>query len=286
MPRTRYIKPDFFTDEDVAVLLPMERLFFIGLWCHADRDGRLEYRPQFLKVALAPYDDCDVSVIINRLALGKKPFIKIYEVDRKIYIQIINFIKHQRPHHTESRSKFPDIKKGKELKRRLDDGYYPLGSRYTHYPALYSNGDGDGDGDGNGDGEGEVREVNDIREDKDKTASPALSAAPHFPEEDILRVAEAYCKLRCPAFANNKIYLRGEAMFYPSKELLAHNNGDVDRAVLCLTHFNEHYTDKGKVEWNWRYVLEDFPKWDEGMKAIEAKEIQNVEQTEPAKKSA
>jgi len=127
------------------------------------------------------------------------------------------------------------------------------------------------------------RESGVLRKDNDiatappaETASPALPAAPFFPEEDILSVGKAYCKLRCPGFAENRTYLLGRQMFFAAKELLRLNAGDVKRAVLCLNHFAEYYADKNKTDWHWNYVLEDFPKWDEGMRAQETKEQNNV----------
>ena len=54
MPRIRAIKPEFFTHERLAELSPIDRLFFIGLWTVADREGRLENRPQRLKGLFVP----------------------------------------------------------------------------------------------------------------------------------------------------------------------------------------------------------------------------------------
>ncbi|HCL00410.1 MAG TPA: hypothetical protein DHW42_09955, partial [Candidatus Marinimicrobia bacterium] len=105
MSRIRYLKPDFFKDEDLA-LLPFEvRLFFAGLWNFADKAGRLENRPRRLKIEIFPYDNVDVEKCIKTLSKPKngsnKPFIQEYEVDDCQYIQIINWEKHQKPHHTE-----------------------------------------------------------------------------------------------------------------------------------------------------------------------------------------
>jgi len=49
MARIRSLKPDFFKDEDLAVLPFEARLLFEGLWCYADKEGRLEDRPKYLK---------------------------------------------------------------------------------------------------------------------------------------------------------------------------------------------------------------------------------------------
>ena len=124
MARIRYLKPDFFTDENISELKYVERLVFQGLWCHADRDGRLEDKPKFLKVVILPYDNEDMDKILNRLSSGEKPFIKRYSVDGKDYILIINFLKHQNPHHTEKDSIIPVEDKTKEkekIKRSVHD---------------------------------------------------------------------------------------------------------------------------------------------------------------------
>ena len=45
MARIRTIKPEFFTSEDIVALSPLARLLFIALWCEADREGRLVWKP-------------------------------------------------------------------------------------------------------------------------------------------------------------------------------------------------------------------------------------------------
>ena len=105
MARIRYIKPEFFSDEDLAELKFETRLTFAGLWCFADRLGRLEDRPKFLKAMIFPYDNVDMEKQLQ--ALSAKPFIQRYEVEGKKFIQIINWEKHQKPHHTEADSKIP-----------------------------------------------------------------------------------------------------------------------------------------------------------------------------------
>lgn len=111
MARIRYIKPDFFKDEDLAELPFETRLFFAGLWTQADKEGRLEDRPKRLKVELMPYDNADIEKMLQELANHKKdsgcPFIMRYEVNGQRYIQILAWKKHQRPHHTEKISEIP-----------------------------------------------------------------------------------------------------------------------------------------------------------------------------------
>jgi len=116
MARIRYIKPDFFDDEDLAELPCEIRLFFAGLWCYADKAGRLEDRPLKLKVKIMPYSpDFDAEKALQILSQHKKhspdksPFIVRYEVENNKYIQILKWEKHQKPHHTEAESVIPPM---------------------------------------------------------------------------------------------------------------------------------------------------------------------------------
>ncbi len=109
MARTRSIKPSFFDNEDLGDLTPLTRLLFIGLWCIADREGRLEDKPKRIKKIILGYDDVSISEVDNMLAsLHKSGFIFRYHVDDdEDYIQIINFTKHQNPHIKEQNSAIP-----------------------------------------------------------------------------------------------------------------------------------------------------------------------------------
>lgn len=111
MARIRYIKPEFFKDDDLAQLPFEVRLFYAGLWGLADKAGRLEDRPMRLKAEIFPYDNVDAEKCLKQLNQQKhgsgKPFINRYEVDGQRYIQILLWDKHQRPHHTEKDSQIP-----------------------------------------------------------------------------------------------------------------------------------------------------------------------------------
>ena len=119
MARIRYIKPGFFTDADIGDLEPLDRLFFQGLWCYADRDGRLPYRPRELGVQVLPWDTIDAEAALHRLAEAK--FIIIYSTEGDTYIQVRTWKKHQRPHHTERKSVIPPLDNG-SLTVTLQDG--------------------------------------------------------------------------------------------------------------------------------------------------------------------
>lgn len=106
MARARNIKPAFFLNDDL-VELPFEyRLLFIGLWTLADREGRLEDRPKRIKMGVFPADNVDVDAGLSELQ--KYNFIQRYEINGEKLVQILNFAKHQNPHHTEKGSDLPD----------------------------------------------------------------------------------------------------------------------------------------------------------------------------------
>lgn len=107
MARARLIKPGFFTNEQLGECPPLARILFAGLWTLADRDGRLEYRPKRFKVELLPYDECNVSELV--VTLHDKKLLILYEVDSSRFIQICEFVKHQRPHPHEPKSVIPTV---------------------------------------------------------------------------------------------------------------------------------------------------------------------------------
>jgi len=109
--RIRYLKPEFFKDEHLKDLPFETRLLFEGLWCMADREGRLQDRTERIKIEVFPYDNIDIEKNLELLAKVKngvnRPFIIRYIINNDKYIQIVNWHKHQRIHHTEAISVFP-----------------------------------------------------------------------------------------------------------------------------------------------------------------------------------
>ena len=63
MARIRTIKPEFFTSEDTTSLTPLARLLYVALWCEADRDGRMEWKPGTFKLRYLPADNCDIRAL-------------------------------------------------------------------------------------------------------------------------------------------------------------------------------------------------------------------------------
>lgn len=108
MARTRNIKPGFFDNDELGALTPLTRLLFIGLWCIADREGRLGDRPRRIKKTLLGYDDVTTDETSGMLQqLHDKGFIIRYKANDEDYIQIVNFTKHQNPHMKEKDSEIP-----------------------------------------------------------------------------------------------------------------------------------------------------------------------------------
>lgn len=103
--RARNIKPGLFKNDVLAEVEPLGRILFTGLWCMADREGRLEDRPRRIKAEILPYDDCDVDHLLQQLE--ERGFVHRYQVAGERYIVITGFTRHQRPHSSEVESVIP-----------------------------------------------------------------------------------------------------------------------------------------------------------------------------------
>lgn len=103
--RARNIKPGFFRNEQLMQVAPLGRLLFAGLWCLADREGRLLDRPNQIKWDVLPADDCDIGALLDDLA--RRGFIRRYEADGKQCILVTGFQRNQNPHHKEKASILP-----------------------------------------------------------------------------------------------------------------------------------------------------------------------------------
>jgi hypothetical protein len=102
--RSRSIKPGLFKNEELASLPVAARMLFVGLWCLADREGRLEDRPKRIKAELFPYDNLDVDALLDKLAT--KGFVHRYGAETPCIV-IPKFKLHQNPHRNEAPSVLP-----------------------------------------------------------------------------------------------------------------------------------------------------------------------------------
>ena len=110
--RARNIKPDFFRDYELCELDIYARVLFAGLWCLADREGRLEDCSPRIRADVFPYDNVDVEKLLESLSTHK--FIVRYQdktgkFGNKSFIQIPHFTKHQNPHKNEKPSELPSV---------------------------------------------------------------------------------------------------------------------------------------------------------------------------------
>jgi hypothetical protein len=103
--RARNLKPGFFKNDLLAECDPLARILFQGLWCLADREGRLECRPKKIKAEILPYDNCKVIDLLEQLRA--KGFIVVYKYDNQIYLEIPTFTEHQNCHIKEAESIIP-----------------------------------------------------------------------------------------------------------------------------------------------------------------------------------
>lgn len=105
--RARNLKPSLFKHELLATADPLYAWIFQGLWCLADREGRLEDRPQRIHLEINPgraYEG--TAKALDWLA--EHGFITRYKSGQVAVIQVVNFGKHQNPHHKEPASKLPE----------------------------------------------------------------------------------------------------------------------------------------------------------------------------------
>ena len=105
MARIRTIKPEFFTSESVLSVSPLARLFFIGLWCEADRDGRLKWKPKTLKFRYLPGDSVNIEKLCSELE--SEGMIITYSIDDVDYCEIPGFENHQVINNRERESLIP-----------------------------------------------------------------------------------------------------------------------------------------------------------------------------------
>lgn len=105
MARTRNIKPSFFKNETLSDLGFDVMVCFAGLWTLADREGRLEDRPRWIKAEIFPYAEVSIDALLSKL--NEHGFIIRYESGGHRYISVPNFVKHQHPNVKENASTIP-----------------------------------------------------------------------------------------------------------------------------------------------------------------------------------
>jgi hypothetical protein len=102
MARIRTIKPDFFTSDDICALTPLARLLYVGLWCEADRAGRLVWMPRVFKRRYLPDDAVDIESLAGELLT--RGLVVLYGEG---LAHIPTFSRHQHVNPREAASKLP-----------------------------------------------------------------------------------------------------------------------------------------------------------------------------------
>ena len=119
MARIRTIKPEFPQSESIGRIGRDARLLFILLWTIADDDGRTRAASRMLASLLFPYDDDVPALIDTWLAeLEREECIRRYEVDGSIYLEVCNWLKHQKIDKP-SKSRLPPFDESSRLVAKL-----------------------------------------------------------------------------------------------------------------------------------------------------------------------
>jgi hypothetical protein len=102
MARIRTVKPEFFTSEDIVSLSPFARLLYIALWCEADKEGRMYWKPKTFKMRYLPADEINIEELCNELITAG--LVVLYG-DGLAYVP--GFAKHQHINPRETASSIP-----------------------------------------------------------------------------------------------------------------------------------------------------------------------------------
>lgn len=95
MARIRSIKPEFFSNQALAGTTAHARLLAIGLLTLADSEGRLLWIEMQVHAQVFPWErKVNTQALLEELeSIG---YVKTYSHDGKTYVEVVNFLKHQR----------------------------------------------------------------------------------------------------------------------------------------------------------------------------------------------
>ena len=122
MPRNRQIKADFWSDEKIGKLSAKARLFFIATWNFADDSGVCRANPVYLKNQIFPYDEAvNVQGLLSECS--QQGLIRLLEYNKEQYLEIMNFLKHQKINRPSNFRYIKDLNKESMTPHsRLSDG--------------------------------------------------------------------------------------------------------------------------------------------------------------------
>tara|TARA_R110001599_G_scaffold339851_1_gene559738 strand:- start:29058 stop:29873 length:816 start_codon:yes stop_codon:yes gene_type:complete len=97
MARIRSIKPEFWTDEDIALLESDTKLLALGLLNHSDDEGFFKAHEALVKAAVFPFSDDSVNIHGRIKQLENIHYLSLFTgTDGKQYGHIRNFNNHQK----------------------------------------------------------------------------------------------------------------------------------------------------------------------------------------------
>ena len=105
MARIRTIKPEFFTSENIVAMSPLARLLYVALWCEADREGRLVWKPRTFKMRYFPADSCNIEKLCNEIV--ETGLVVLY--GSYAFIPAFHAHQHINPREAESQLPEPDL---------------------------------------------------------------------------------------------------------------------------------------------------------------------------------
>jgi hypothetical protein len=115
LPRIRTIKPEFPQSESMGRVSRDARLLFIQIWTLCDDSGKSRASSRALASLLYPFDN-DVNTLIEGWLdeLEKEGCIRRYRIDSTTYLDIPNWLKHQKIDHP-SKSRIPDFREDSRI---------------------------------------------------------------------------------------------------------------------------------------------------------------------------
>ena len=133
----RIIKETICTSENIDALTPEEETFFYRLIVNCDDYGRMDARTPILRAKCFPLKldkvkDKEIEKWIKNLA--RQQLIIIYEVEDRLYLQMVTWDKHQQIR--AKRSKFPSPEDGR-IKLIADDSR--CNQKSANVPVIQSN---------------------------------------------------------------------------------------------------------------------------------------------------
>lgn len=114
MPRIRTVKPEFWGDEKLAPMTPIDRLVFLGLVGMADDAGRILDSVKVVDAFVFPYTADTSGPSLESLANAGRILRGITASGQRV-IQITNWAKHQRVDHPNLKSCYPEIVSQQEV---------------------------------------------------------------------------------------------------------------------------------------------------------------------------